>query len=229
MMNAETILVIDDDVEIRRLVNKTLEPAGYKVKLAKRQEDPLRQVFSSRCSLVILGEESIDHSYIKILKDLRAWSTVPVIVLSSLIPTEAVLAASIAGVNGYITVPFSRLELLGAVRSVLHSYNTASHGKRFHADSLVIDFEDRTVNKRGNRVNLTPTEFSLLTLFVNNAGKVLTHDYILRQIRGPWFENKVPYSRVYIGQLRKKLEDDPTSPQLFQTELGRGYKFMVKQ
>jgi two-component system KDP operon response regulator KdpE len=228
MMNTTTILVIDDDIEIRRLVFKTLTPAGYKVKLAHRQGDPLRQIFSSRCSLVILGEETTDESYVSILKDLRSWSTVPVIVLSSLLPKEAVLAASVAGANGYITVPFSRQELLKSVQSVLQLYNTTSQGRRFEADSVIIDFENRTVTKKGKEVELTRTEFSLLSLFVHNADKLLTHDFILRQIWGPWFETTTPYSHVYVGRLRKKLEDNPGHPQLFQTELGKGYKFVVK-
>jgi two-component system, OmpR family, KDP operon response regulator KdpE len=229
MMKAETILVIDDDVEIRRLVFKTLTPAGYKVKLAKRQGDPLRQVFSTRCSLVILGEDSMDQSYVHILKDIREWSAVPVIVLSSLVPKEAVIAASVDGANGYITVPFSRPELLTSVQTVLQSYNTTSQGRKFEADSVVIDFENRTVTKKGKRVELTKTEFSLLSLFVHNADKLLTHDFILRQIWGPWFETTLPYSHVYVGRLRKKLEDNPDQPQLFQTELGKGYRFVVKQ
>ena len=228
-MNAETIFVINDDVEIRRLVRKILEPAGYIVKLAETQGDPLRQIFSSRCSLVTLEEKSEDDSYLYILKDLRAWSTIPVIVISSLMPKEAVLASSVAGANGYITVPFSRPELLKSVQSVLQSYNTTSQGKIFETDSVVIDFENRTVTKKGKRVELTKTEFSLLSLFIHNAGKLLTHDFILRQIWGPWFENTIPYSHVYVGRLRKKLEDNPNHPQLFRTESGRGYKFVVKQ
>jgi two-component system KDP operon response regulator KdpE len=95
-------------------------------------------------------------------------------------------------------------------------------------DSVAIDFEKRTVSKKGKIVNLTPTEFSILSLLVHNAGKLITHDSILRQIRGPWFEKDTAYSRVYMGRLRKKLEDDPDHPQMFQTEPGRGYKFVAK-
>jgi len=228
MMNPTTILVLDNDVEIRRRIFKTLTPAGFKVKLAQKVGDHLRQIFSSHCSLVILGEETTDVSYVSILKELRAWSTVPVIVLSSLMPKEAVLAASVAGANGYLTVPFSRPELLKSIQSVLQSYYTTSHGRKFDVDSISINFENRTVTKKGKRVELTMTEFSLLTLFVHNAGKLLTHDFILRQIWGPRIENIKPYSHVYIGRLRKKLEDNPNNPQLFRTESGKGYKFVVK-
>jgi Response regulators consisting of a CheY-like receiver domain and a winged-helix DNA-binding domain len=162
MTNTAIILVIDDDVEIWRLIFKTLTPAGFKVKLAQRQVDFLRQIFSSHCSLVILGEESIESSYVKILKDLREWSTIPVIVLSSLHPEEAVLAASVTGVNGYISVPFSQRELLASVRSVLRLYNNTHQGIRFEIDSISIDFENRTVTKKGKIVELTTTELSLL-------------------------------------------------------------------
>jgi two-component system KDP operon response regulator KdpE len=229
MMNVGTIFVIDDDVEIRRLIFKTLTPAGFKVKLAQKGGDHLRQIFSSRTSLVILGEESIESSYVNILKDVREWSTIPVIVLSSLHPEEAILAASVSGVNDYISVPFSQRELLSSVRSVLRFYNTTYQGIKFEIDSVSINFENRTVTKKGKRVELTMTEFSLLSLFVHNAGKLLTHEFILRQIWGPWFEKTKPYSYIYVGRLRKKLEDNPDNPQLFQTESGKGYKFIVKK
>jgi two-component system KDP operon response regulator KdpE len=177
---------------------------------------------------VILGEESIESSYVNILKDLREWSTIPVIILSSLHPEEAILAASVSGVNDYISFPFSQRELLSSVRSVLRLYNTTYQGIKFEIDSVSINFENRTVTKKGKRVELTMTEFSLLSLFVHNAGKLLTHEFILRQIWGPRNENTKPYSHVYIGRLRKKLEDNPNNPQLFRTESGKGYKFVVK-
>ena len=227
MISAGTILVMDDDVEIRRLVLKILERAGYRVKVVEKRGDILRQVFSSRCSLVILGMESIDVVYINIVKELRAWSTVPVIFLASLLPEEEILALSVAGANDYVNKPFSQMELLTAVRLALRSYNTTDQGTRFETDSVSIDFEHHTVSKKGKLVNLTPTEFSLLSLLVHNAGMLITHDCILRQIRGPWFEKNTTYSRVYMGRLRKKLEDDPDNPRLFQTESGRGYKFVV--
>jgi two-component system KDP operon response regulator KdpE len=228
MISAGTIFVIDDDVEMRRLVFKTLEPAGYKVKCTEWQGDLLQQVFSSRCILVIFGMESIDVSHIDVVKNLHAWSTVPVILLSYPVLEEDVLGLSSVGVNDHIDKPFSHVELLTSVRSVLRRCNTTDQGTKFEMDSVAIDFEKRTVSKKGKIVNLTPTEFSILSLLVHNAGKLITHDSILRQIRGPWFEKDTAYSRVYMGRLRKKLEDDPDHPQMFQTEPGRGYKFVAK-
>jgi two-component system KDP operon response regulator KdpE len=229
MINAGTILVVDDDVEMRRLVFKTLYPAGYKVKLVQTRGDILQQLFSSRCILVIIGMESVDASHIDIVKTLRAWSTVPVILLSYPVLDEDTLRLSAAGVNDHIVKPFSHAELLTSVRSVLRLYNTTDQGTKYETDFVAIDFEERTVRKRGKIVNLTPTEFSLLTLLVHNAGKLITHDNLLRQIRGPWFGKDRAYSRIYMGRLRKKLEDDPGHPQMFQTESGRGYKFVAKQ
>jgi len=229
MIGAATILVVEDDVEVRRLVFKTMKSAGYKVKRAGRHGDILRQVFSTRCSLVILGMESIDGSSINILKDLRRWSTVPVIVLSIPLSKADARASSVAGADDHIIKPFSQARLVASVRLVLRSHNTTDQGIKFETDSVTIDFENRIVRKKGKIVELTPTEFSLLWLFVHNAGKLLTTHRILRQIRGPWFESRVRYSRVYVGRLRKKLEDDPDHPQLFQTELGKGYKFVVTQ
>jgi two-component system KDP operon response regulator KdpE len=229
MINSGTILVFDDDVEMRRLVFKTLEPAGYKVKLGDKRKEILRQVFSSRCNLVIIGWESIDVSIVKIMKNLRAWSSVPAILLSYPVPKDDDLAASVAGANDHIIKPFSHAELLTSVRSVLRVYNTTDQGTKYETNSVTIDFDSRTVSKNGKMVDLTPTEFSLLSLLVHNPGKLMTHDCILRQIRGPWFEKDTTYSRVYMGRLRKKLEDDPDNPRLFQTESGRGYKFVAKQ
>ena len=228
MISAGTILVIDDDVEIRRLVFKTLDPAGYRVKASDWRGDIVQQVFSSRSILLIIGMEGFNLSHFNIVKKLRRWSSVPVILLSY--PTdEGVPGVSTAGVNDHIIKPFSHAELLMSVHSVLKVYNTTDQGTKYEAESVTIDFERRTVSKKGKTVNLTPTEFSLLTLLVHNAGKLITHDSILRQIRGPWVEQDTTYSRVYMGRLRKKLEDDPDHPQMFQTESGRGYKFVVKQ
>ncbi|GEM_PF-2075450 len=229
MINAGTILVSDDDIEIRRLVFKTLEPAGYKIKNADSRKDFVQQVFSSRCILVIVGVETLAISHVDIVKELRTWSAVPVILLSYL-PGPDAPGLSTIGVNDRIMKPFSRAELLSTVRSVLKAYNMTGQGTKYEADSVTIDFEQRLVSKKGKIVNLTPTEFLLLSLLVHNAGKLITHDSILRQIRGPWVEveKDITYSRVYMGRLRKKLEDDPDHPQMFQTESGRGYKFVAK-
>lgn len=229
MISAGTILVVDDDVEMRRLVFKTLEPAGYKVKCVERQGDLLQQVFSSRCILVIIGMESADVPHIDIVKNLRAWSTVPVILLSYPVLDKDVPGLTAAGVNDHIAKPFSHAELLTSVRSVLRLYNTTGQGTKFETDSVAIDFEKRMVCKKGRAVNLTPTEFSILSLLVHNAGRLIIHDCILRQIRGPWFGKGTAYSRVYMGRLRKKLEDNPDHPQMFQTESGKGYKFVAKR
>jgi two-component system, OmpR family, KDP operon response regulator KdpE len=229
MVGTGTILVIDDDVEMKRLISKTLRLTGYKVKLAEEGGDILHQVFSSRCILVIIGMESVDASHINIVKSLRTWSTVPIILLSYPVFENDVFDLSAAGVNDRIVKPFSYVELLTSVRSVLHVYNATDQGTTYEAESVIIDLERRMVSKKGKIINLTPTEFSLLALLVHNAGKLITHDSILRQIRGPWFENDTTYSRVYMGRLRKKLEDDPNHPRLFQTESGRGYKFIAKQ
>ena len=228
MISAGTILVIDDDVEIRRLVFKTLGPAGYKIKNADSREDFVQQVFSSRCILVIVGMEMLDVSHVNIVKELRTLSTVPVILLSYPLEQDAP-GPSAVEVNDRIIKPFSRSELLASVRSVLKTYNTIDQTTKYEAESVTIDFEQRQVSKKGKIVNLTPTEFSLLSLLVHNAGKLITHDNILRQIRGPWVGMDTTYSRVYMGRLRKKLEDDPDHPQMFQTESGRGYKFVARQ
>ncbi len=228
MLNSGTILIIDEDVEVRRLVQKTLERAGYKVKTAEKHDNILQHVFATRCILVILGMESLQNSDINILKELRASALLPVIILSPPLPEEDALTASVAGANYHISKPVSEGQLLASVRSVLRSFNVTTQGSTYETESVLIDFENHVVSKKGKIIKLTPTEFSLLSLFVHNAGKVLTHAYISRQIRGPSYDKRLPYSRVYVGRLRKKLEDDPNDPQLFQTESGKGYKLVVK-
>jgi len=223
------LLLVETDVEIKRLVLKVLAAAGYKVKLADNEGDLLQQIFSSRCLLVIFGMNAVDVSYLAVVKKLRRVSALPVIFIMYPTAEKDRATVSAAGVNDQVLKPFSDAELLTALRSVIRSYHNGGQGARFEASAIVINFENQTVVRKGKPVNLTPTEFLLLSLFVHNAGKILTHDRILRQIRGPWYERHINYSRVYTCRLRRKLEDDPENPHLIRTESGKGYKFVVTE
>ncbi len=228
-MNSQVhILVVDDEIQIRRLLQITLESAGYKVSLAESGEEGLRQAATIRPELIILDLGLGDMDGLDLLKRLREWATVPILILSVRAGEEDVVAALDRGADDYLAKPFRTGELLARVRAALRHVQQTEQGTEFVSGSLSIDLSTRVVKRRDEIVKLTPTEYSLLVLFVRNAGKVLTHGFILRQIWGPSFEGETQYSRVYVAQLRKKLEDDPNIPRLFLTESGIGYRFVIQ-
>jgi two-component system KDP operon response regulator KdpE len=228
MSNQPTVLVIDDEIQIRRLLQITLEAAGYKVILAVSGEEGTQQAAMARPEIIILDLGLGDADGIDILKKIREWSTIPVLILSVRASEQDIVAALDAGADDYLTKPFRSGELLARVRAAHRHHQSTEQGTVFQTGQLVVDLTSRTVKKGGEIVKLTPTEYSLLSLFVRNAGRVLTHKYILEQVWGPTFQEESQYSRVYVGQLRKKLEDDPSNPQLLLTESGIGYRLAVE-
>ncbi|MGE5315645.1 MAG: response regulator [Acidobacteriota bacterium] len=229
-MSTPDILIIDDEQQMRRLLRSTLESTGCSVTLADTGGEGLRLARSQRFDAIILDLGLPDTDGLIVLKELRLWAKYPIIILSVRSSEEDIVRALDAGANDYLTKPFRAEELRARLRSALRVYNaTASHETVFHAGALTVDLDAHTVMKHGLPVRLTPTEFSLLALFIRNAGKVLTHTYILQQVWGPKFEEESQYSRVYVGQLRKKLEDDPNHPTLIQTESGIGYRLCIEE
>jgi len=221
-----SILIVDDEAQMRRLLRASLEGEGYKVTLAENGADAIRLTDSSRFDLVILDLGLPDMDGIVVLKKLRTWARYPILILSARTEEQDIISALDAGANDYLTKPFRSGELTARVRTALRIFNSSSQKDAvFSFGSLVVDLDGRTVTKNKELVKLTPTEFSLLALFIHNAGKVLTHNYILQQIWGPKFEGESQYTRVYVGQLRKKIEDDPNNPVYFITESGIGYRF----
>jgi two-component system, OmpR family, KDP operon response regulator KdpE len=218
------VLVVDDEIQMRRLLKITLEAGGFKVYLAESGEDGLRQAATSRPEFVILDLGLQDMDGIQVLRKLREWAEFPVLILSVRAQEQDIIAALDAGADDYLTKPFRTGELMARVRSALRHSQRTAHGTVFSNGSLSVDLAARLVKKKGDIIKLTPTEYSLLALFVRNAGRVLTHRFILQQVWGPTFEGETQYSRVYVGQLRKKLEDDPESPRLLLTESGIGYR-----
>jgi two-component system KDP operon response regulator KdpE len=227
MTAATPVLVIDDEIQIRRLLQITLEAAGFKVTLAESGEEGLRQAAMARPEIMILDLGLQDADGMEILKKLREWATIPILILSVRSSEQDIVAALDAGADDYLTKPFRTAELLARVRTALRHRRTTEEGASFQSGDLFVDLAARVVRRGDEVIKLTPTEYSLLALFVRNAGKVLTHRYILEQIWGPTFAEESQYTRVYVGQLRKKLEDDPSTPKLFLTESGIGYRLAV--
>jgi two-component system KDP operon response regulator KdpE len=227
MSTPPSILVIDDEAQMRRLLQISLEAAGYRVHAASSGKEGLQQVAMTRPEIVILDLGLPDEDGIEVLKKIREWATIPVIILSVRASEQDIVSALDAGADDYLTKPFRTGELLARVRASLRHHQTTAQGEVFACGDLSVDLAARVVKKKGELVKLTPTEYSLLSLFVRNAGKVLTHRYILQQVWGPTFEEESQYSRVYVGQLRKKLEDDPSSPKLLLTESGIGYRLAI--
>ncbi len=221
------ILVVDDELQLRRLLKRILEQNGYKAYLAESGNDALVQAGTNRPELVILDLGLPDMDGIAVLKKLREWTALPVLILSVRNSEEIVIEALDAGADDYLSKPFRTGELLARVRALLRHRSAPSESNVFTSGTLSVDTTSRTVKKNDEIIKLTPTEYSLLLLFIQNAGKVLTQNYILQQVWGPAYTEESQYLRVFIAQLRKKLEDDPAHPHLFLTESSIGYRMAV--
>jgi two-component system, OmpR family, KDP operon response regulator KdpE len=219
-----TVLVIDDESQIRRLLKRILEPEGYKVILADSGKEGLSHASNDRPDVVVLDLGLPDMDGLDLLKELRSHSSIPVLVLSVRETEETIVRALDLGADDYLTKPFRSRELLARIRSLLRHRLSGQEDQLFSSEGLAVNLQERTVVVRGQPVKLTPTEFTLLSLFVRNAGKVLTHTYLLQEVWGPTYAEETQYLRVFIGQLRKKIEVDPTTPRVLLTESGVGYR-----
>jgi two-component system KDP operon response regulator KdpE len=224
--NKPTALVIDDEVQIRRLLRVTLEAHGYRVFEAATGQDGISEAAQRRPDVVLLDLGLPDLDGVAVLKRLREWSRVPVVVLSVRDREEDKIAALDYGADDYVTKPFSSGELMARLRVAQRHAKSSDDTTVFQSGDLVVDLAARIVKLKGTEVRLTATEYSLLRLFIRHAGKVLTHRHILREVWGPNSTEQTHYLRVYIAHLREKLESDPTHPTLFITEPGIGYRLM---
>jgi two-component system KDP operon response regulator KdpE len=223
-----TVLVIDDELQIRRLLRVCLESNNYRVVEAATGQEGVSAAAQHRPDVVVLDLGLPDMDGVSVLKRLREWSRVPVVVLSVRDREEDKIKALDNGADDYVTKPFSSGELLARVRVAMRHGQPTAESAVFHSGHLEVDLTARLVKKAGSEVKLTATEYALLRLFVQHAGKVLTHQQILREVWGPNYLDQTQYLRVYLAHLREKLEADPAKPSLFITEPGIGYRLMIK-
>jgi two-component system KDP operon response regulator KdpE len=219
------VLVIDDEVQIRRLLRVTLEGAGFCVREAEGGELGLVEAATKRPDAIILDLGLPDLPGIEVLKRLREWSRLPVLILSVRGQEADKIEALDAGADDYLSKPFGGGELLARLRAMLRRVQTREEESGVSFGDVEIDFARRVVMKAGTAVKLTPKEYGLLRLLVLHRGRVITHRQILRELWGPKAEEQTQYLRVYMTHLRQKLEDDPTQPRFFRTESGIGYRF----
>jgi two-component system, OmpR family, KDP operon response regulator KdpE len=227
-MNKPEILIIDDEPQIRKLLEITLQSNGYSTKSALSAKEGLIMAGNHPPDLIILDLGLPDESGHIVLKKLRQWYTNPVIILSVQKDEEDIITALDNGANDYLSKPFRTGELLARIRSAMRDVISDDVEVTVVCTGLEINLSARTVIKNQELVRLTSTEYNLLALLVRNQGKVLTHHYLLRAIWGPGFINQSQYLRVFIAQVRKKIEDDPNDPQYLLTESGVGYRFVCK-
>lgn len=219
-----TIVVCDDEPQIRKILTITLESADYKVVEAENGKDAITQVATSHPQLVILDLGLPDRDGLSVLKEIRTWTQVPVIILSVKNSEEDIVKALDLGADDYLTKPFNTSELLARIRANIRRTQQSDDDTVFKNGNLVIDLAARIVKKKNTEIKLTNTEYLLLVLLAKNTDKVLTHRYILKEIWGPSAVENSQYLRVFIGQLRKKIEDDYTNPEFILTESGVGYR-----
>jgi two-component system KDP operon response regulator KdpE len=226
---ADVIVVIDDEPQIRRLVHNALDELGYEVAEAATGTEGVDLAASKRPALVILDLGLPDRDGLEVCRDLRGFTAVPIIVLSARHSDREKEKLLDAGADDYVTKPFSTLELKARVRAQLRRAAAAqspdSRATIVRAQHLTVDLVGRTVKRENEEVHLTPTEWSLLRAFVANAGKTLTHRQLFHAVWGNAAGDAQQYLRVYVGQLRRKLELDPVRPRLIRTEPAVGYRF----
>jgi two-component system, OmpR family, KDP operon response regulator KdpE len=225
-MSNISILVIDDEVQIRKLLTITLQSNDYKVYEAANGKEGLTLVASHPPDLILLDLGLPDENGQDVLKHLREWYSNPIIIVSVQSGEENIVAALDNGANDYLIKPFRTGELLARIRSALRKSNSEANTPIASFHGLSIDFVNRIVKKNDAVVKLTVTEYALFSLLVRNEGKVMTHHYLLNQIWGSSHQNESQYLRVFIANLRKKIETDPNRPTHILTESGVGYRFI---
>ncbi len=228
-MNKAEILIIDDEAQIRKLLEITLQSNDYTVNQAVNAKTGLITAGNHPPDMIILDLGLPDEDGQSVLQKLREWYTNPVLILSVKNNEEDIIRALDNGANDYLVKPFRTGELLARIRSALRNSAADDGGSIITCGEIVIDLEARTIKKNNESIKLTATEYRLLSLLAKNEGKVVTHQYLLREVWGPGYINQSQYLRVFIAQLRKKIERDANRPEYILTESGIGYRFINKE
>jgi two-component system KDP operon response regulator KdpE len=224
-MNAATILIVDDEPQIRRVMLTTLASHGYSVMEAASGEEALEKIRSERPDLIILDVNMPGMSGLDTCAEIRTSSDVPIIMLTIRNSERDKVQALDAGADDYVVKPFGVQELMARIRAALRRSAPGDATPAFLSDDLKIDFEKRAVTMKNHPVRLTPKEFELLRHLVANSGKALGHRRLLQAVWGPDYGEETEYLRVFINQLRKKIEPDPRKPRYIHTEPWVGYRF----
>ena len=225
MNENKNILIIDDEVQIRRLLEISLSTYEFNTFFAENGKQGLVAAATHHPELILLDLGLPDMDGLDLLGRLREWFTKPIIVLSVRNSEEDIVSALDKGANDYLTKPFRSGELIARIRAAIRSSEVRKDTPSLEFGDLNIDMINHVVRKHGEIVKLTTTEFSLLVLLAKNSGRVLTHQFILKEVWGYGYQEQTQYLRVFIAQLRKKIEDNPANPVLLITESGIGYRF----
>ena len=228
-MNKAEILIIDDEAQMRKLLEITLQSNNYTVNQAENARNGLITAENHPPDMIILDLGLPDEDGQSVLQKLREWYTNPVLILSVKNNEEDIIKALDNGANDYLVKPFRTGELLARIRSALRNSAAEEGDAIITCGEISIDLEARTIKKNNESIKLTATEYRLLSLLAKNEGKVLTHQYLLREVWGPGYINQSQYLRVFIAQLRKKIETDANRPEYIITESGIGYRFISKE
>ena len=224
-MNSASILIVDDEPQIRRVLRATLSSQGYTVAEARSGDEALEQIRGQRPDLILLDVNMTSRSGFEVCREIRGSSDIPIIMLTVRNSERDKVQALDAGADDYVVKPFGSEELMARIRAALRRAAPVESLPPFISNDLKVDFEKRSVLVKGQPVRLTPKEFELLHHLVTNRGKAQTHRRILQAVWGPDYGEETEYLRVFINQLRKKIEPDPRHPRYIHTEPWIGYRF----
>ena len=227
-MQSPHILVIDDELQMRRLLRASLSERGYQVTAVGSCNEGLDAATSFELTAILLDLGLPDGDGIEVCRQIRSWSSVPIIIISARYDEQEKVRALDSGADDYLTKPFGVAELLARVRVVQrHSEQRSAHIPLITSGDLRIDTARRRVTQAGTEVRLTPTEYALLTVLASEAGRILTHDLLIERVWGPAYAGNMQNLHVFVSQLRRKIEPQPATPHYILTEPGVGYRFCI--
>lgn len=226
--NRVRILVVEDEVEIQRLLRTAFESQDFEVQDAGNLSHALTRAVTFHPDLIVLDLGLPDGDGLTFIDKFRAWSQAPILIVSARLNEVDKVKALDRGADDFLSKPFGLAELLARVRVQLRRGSKTESGMatRLEFGDVAVDFQQRTVTKTGQAVHITPTEYRLLVALTRAPGKMLTQNALMKEVWGPHLQNSTHYLRIYVGHLRRKLENDPSQPRHFMTEIGVGYRFV---